>query len=427
MIRLTLALFLTIILSACPPPPGEKAPATETQIPEGKFQVKTAKAITKIVSTYFQATGSFIAEESSDVAPANGGRVAVTPAEVGDFVKKGQAICILEERDAQLKLDQARAGREQARFFLNQAQSKVGWNGNGRFDPDQVPEVASALAACKSSLASAELAAADARRYASLVKSGGVSQSAYEKYKTQQHTAEAAADSTQKQYEAQVNAARQSFRAIEAAKASLAAAESQVALVEKNLKDTTIRAPFAGYVTSRPISVGQWVSTNSNVATIMQISTLRLRLQVPEKHASEVETDVSVTARVAAYPNHDFLGAVHTIVPAVDSSSRTFIVEARFDNPEAVLHPGMFVNAKLMLPGNEPAVFVPSEAVLYDSTTDANHAFSVNNGTARLNVVLKGDSDGDLVRILTGLKGNETVVIDNQSNLYDGIPVETHP
>ena len=92
MIRLTLAVSLTIVLSACPSPPGEKAPATETQIPERKLQVKTAKAVSKTVSTYFQATGSFIAEESSDVAPANGGRVAVTPAEVGDFVKRGDPV-----------------------------------------------------------------------------------------------------------------------------------------------------------------------------------------------------------------------------------------------------------------------------------------------------------------------------------------------
>lgn len=424
MIRLTLAISFLVFFNACPPPPESRT--ERKQDPNEKAVVNTTMAEVRTASAYFHATGSFIAEESSDVAPAIAGRVAATPVEVGDFVKKGQSICILEKRDARLKLDQARAGREQAKFLLSQAQSRVGWNGEGRFDPNQVPEVASALAGYESARASAELAAADARRYANLVQSGDVSRSNYEKFKTQQQTAEAAADSARKQYEAQLNAARQNFRAIEAARASLAAAESQLAQAEKGLEDTIIRAPFDGFITSRPVSVGQWVGTNNSVATLMDISTVRLRLQVPEQRAAEVKTGMRVTARIAAYPIRDFSGIVHAIVPYVDSNSRTFTVEARFQNPETELRPGMFVNAKLMLSGSERAVFVPSEAVFYDSTTDANHVYSVIDGTARLNVVLKGDTDGNQVRILTGLKGNETVIIDNQEYLYDGIPVETH-
>lgn len=326
-----------------------------------------------------------------------------------------------------MKVDQARAGREQATFMLNQAQSRVGWSGDGNFNPDMVPEVASSQAAYESALASAKLAAADAQRYANLVKSGDVSQSNYEKYKTQQQMAEAAANSARKQYEAQVNAARQNYRAIEAAQASLAAAESQLAQAEKGLEDTTIRAPFDGFITSRPVSVGQWVATNNNVATLVRISTVRLQLQIPEQRAAEVKIGMTVTARVAAYPNRDFSGKVHAVVPSVDSNSRAFMIEARFENPKAELRPGMFANAKLMLQGTDKAVFVPAKSVFYDSTTDANHVFSVVNGVARLNVVLKGDTDGDQVRIIGGLTGNETVVTGNQADLYDGASVETHP
>jgi RND family efflux transporter MFP subunit len=417
--------MILLSLTACSRPKSGATAAKEA--PAQKPVVTTAKATLRTAPSYFQATGSFIAEESSDVAPTVGGRVAATPVEVGDYVRKGQAICVLEQRDAQLKLDQARAGREQAKFMLSQAQSRVGWSGDGSFNPELVPEVASSMAAYESALASARLAAADAQRYANLVKSGDVSQSNYEKYKTQQQMAEASANSARKQYEAQVNAARQNYRAIEAAQASLTAAESQLAQAEKGLRDTTIRAPFDGYITSRPVSLGQSVATNTNVATLVHISTVRLQLQIPEQRAAEVKAGMAVTARVAAYPNRDFEGKVHAVVPSVNSNSRAFMVEARFDNPKAELRPGMFANAKLMLQGTEQAVFVPAKSVFYDSTTDANHVYSVVNGVARLNVVLKGDSDGDQVRILTGLKGNETVAIDNQANLYDGAAVETRP
>jgi len=412
--------FFVIFLSACSPPSG--GPAKKEKPPE-KIVYSTARAVVRSVAVSFQATGAFIAEESSDVAPAIGGRVASTPVDVGDYLRKGQAICVLEQRDAQLRLDQARAGREQAKFMLNQAQSRVGYSGDGSFNPDAVPEVASARASYESALASAKLAAADAQRYENLVKSGDVSQSNYEKFKTQQQTAEAAANSARKQYEAQVNNARQNYRAIEAAQASLSAAESQMAQAQKNLEDTTVRAPFDGYITERPVSVGQWVGTNNKVATLVRISTVRLQLQVPEQRAGEVKTGMAVTARVAAYPNRDFTGTVHAVVPSIDQNSRAFMVEARFGNPKAELRPGMFANARLMLPGTEQAVFVPEKAVIYDSTTDAYHVYSVASGLVHLNVVLKGETDGNQVRILTGLAGNESVVTDNQANLYDGASI----
>ena len=415
---------VVLFLSACAPP--SRGPAKKEAASNEKTAFATAKAAARSVPISLQATGAFIAEESSDLAPAIGGRVASTPVEVGDYVRKGQVICVLEQRESQLKLDQARAGREQAKFMLSQAQSRVGWNGDGSFNPDLVPEVASSQAAYESAQASARLAAADAQRYANLVKSGDVSQSNYEKFKTQQQTAEASANSARKQYEAQVNNARQNYRAIEAAQASVAAAESQLAQAEKNLADTTIRAPFDGYITDRPVSAGQWVGTNNKVATLVRISTVRLQLKVPEQRAAEVKAGMAVTARVAAYPNRDFTGRVNAVVPFVDTNSRAFMVEGRFDNPKAELRPGMFANAKLMLPGTEQAVFVPAKAVFYDATTDANHVYSVANGIAHLNVVLKGDTDGNEVRIMSGLTGNETIIVDNQGNLYDGAPVQTH-
>ncbi len=421
----TLPLFISILLLlGCAPPPGVRAKKEDGSVE--KVIYNTASATIKSVPISLPATGTFTPEESSDVAPAIGGRVASTPIEIGDFVRKGQPICILEQREAQLKLDQAQAGREQASFILSQAQSRVGWSGDGVFNPDQVPEVASSLAAYESALASAKLAAADAQRYANLVKSGDVSQSNFDRFKTQQQTAEAAANSARKQYEAQLNTARQNYRAIEAAKASLAAAESQVAQAEKNLADTTVRAPFDGYITERPVSIGQWAAINNKVATVVRISTVRLQLQVPEQRAAEVKTGMAATARVAAYPGRDFSGKVIAVVPSVNPSSRAFIVEARFENPKAELRPGMFANAKLTLPGTEPAVFVPGKAVFYDSTTDASHVYSIAKGVAHLNVVLKGDTNGEQVRILSGLKGNEIVAIDNLASLYDSAPVQTH-
>jgi RND family efflux transporter MFP subunit len=429
MSRFILPLSIVVLFLTSCAPPHEPASKAAKKDPGAKLVVATAKAVVKDIPSSFQASGTFLAEESSDIAPAISGRVAATPVDAGDFVKKGQVICRLEERDAQLKLDQARAALEQSRFFLRQAQSRVGLSGDAKFNAEAVPEVSSARAAYESALASAKLAAADARRYESLVKSGDVSQSSYEKARTQQETAEAAANSARKQYEAQVNNARQNFGAIEAAQAALNAAESQFALAQKGLEDTSVRAPFEGFITDRPAAVGQWLGTSNKVATLVRISSVKLQLQIPEQQAAMVQKGVTVTARVAAYPNRDFVGKITAVVPSVDLNSRAFNAEARFENPKAELRPGMFANARVMLPGTERAVYVPAKAVFYDSTTDANHIYSIvkeiGGSIARLNVVLKGDSDGKQVRILSGLKGDETVAVSNQAELYDGVPVET--
>jgi multidrug efflux pump subunit AcrA (membrane-fusion protein) len=83
----------------------------------------------------------------------------------------------------------------------------------------------------------------------------------------------------------------------------------------------------------------------------------------------------------------------------------------------------MFATARIMLPEKERAVFIPTRALFYDNTTDAYHVYSVVNGIARLNVVQLGNVQGDEVRILRGLTGDEMVVLNNQADLFDGATV----
>ena len=174
--------------------------------------VSAAKAVARTVPASFQETGSFIADETSDIAPLVAGRVLATPVNVGDFVKQGQVICELDHRDAQLRLDQARAALDQATAGVRQTQSRIGSTASGKFDPNAVPEVAAARATYESAQAQARLAAADAKRYENLVATGDVSRSAFEKARTQQETADAQANAARQQYEAALNTARAELR-----------------------------------------------------------------------------------------------------------------------------------------------------------------------------------------------------------------------
>jgi multidrug efflux pump subunit AcrA (membrane-fusion protein) len=389
-----------------------------------RVTVATAQAVTRTVPAAFQETGTFLADETSDIAPLVPGRVLTTPVNIGDFVKQGQVVCELDHRDAQLRLDQARAALDQATAGVRQTQSRIGFSGQGKFDPALMPEAVAARATMESAQALARQAAADAKRYQNLVESGDVSRSAFERERTQQETAEAQANAARQQYEATLNGARQSWGAVENSQASLAGIQAQLAQAEKGLADTTIRAPFDGFITARPVAAGQYVALSNKIATIMRIGTMKLDLQTPEQRASRGKLGMTVLARVAAYPDREFTGTVTAVDPSVDPNSRVFILEARFDNPKGELRPGMFATARVLLPGGESAVFVPRSAVVRDRTTDSYQVFTIDNNTARLRVVVIGEVDGDQIRIANGLSGKETVAVSGQNELFDGVQVQ---
>jgi RND family efflux transporter MFP subunit len=210
---------------------------------------------------------------------------------------------------------------------------------------------------------------------------------------------------------------------VEMAQASLEAARAQLAQAEKALADTTIRAPFDGYITARPVAAGEYVGFANKIATIVRIGTLKLQLQAPEQRAALTKLGMAVVAHVSAYPDREFSGKVTAVNPAVDPSSRIFMLEARFENKGAELKPGMFATAHVVLPGGETAVFIPRNAVVRDKTTDSWQVFAVDRGVAHLRVVMAGDVDGGAIRITSGLSGGETVATSNQGELFDGAPV----
>ena len=403
--------------SASTTPAAEKA-AVQTPT------VATIRAMTHEVSATVQATGSFVAHDASDVAPNEAGIIITTLVNVGDFVQQGQVIAKLDARDAQLRLDQARAAQQQAEASVRQAQSKIGLGQNQAFDPSTVPEVLSAKAAYESALAQQRLALADSKRYENLVNSGDVSRSAYDKAHTQVETADAQVNASRQQYEGALNTARQNYQGVATQEASQLGTRAQLAMAEKVLADAQIRAPFAGYVSARAVTPGEYVSTSSKIATILRVTPIKLELQVPELYAQQMKRGLSVGANVSGYPGRVFQGTVTAINPAVDPNSRTFIVEVTFVNADIALRPGMFATARIVLPGSTQGIFIPQTAVITDATTNSSQVFLIRDGKARLAVVQLGERDGNLVRILTGIPADAVLATDHLQDLYDGQSVK---
>jgi RND family efflux transporter MFP subunit len=390
---------------------------------DNPISVSAAQAEARQVPLYVEATGSFVAEESSDLAPLTSGRITETPVDIGDYVREGQVIARLDDRDAVLRLQQAKASVEQADASYRQAQAKIGFRG-GSFKAEDVPEVQSARASYESALADVKMAEADAKRYDSLVKTGDVSQSAYERQETQAETARARANTAQKQYETALNNARQNYQAVASAQAMLEAAKAQMAQAEKAVADTVITAPISGYITERPIAVGEYVVPSSKVVTIVRANPIRLQLQIAALDAEKVAIGMGVLAKVESHGSREFEGKITALNPSIDPNSRSMMVEAKFRNPKMELLPGMFATARVILPGGEEAVMVPRNAVLTDPMLDSVEAFVLEEGKARIRIVRVEATETSEVRILSGVSAGETVATSELNQLYDGASVK---
>ena len=422
---LTLAALLAFT-TACGRSSSEEPVSANTQPTTAQTPtVRTVRVNVQDVSASVQTTGSFAAEESSNVAPDSPGVISTTPVDVGSLVQAGQVIARLDDRDAKLRLEQALAQQQQAEASVRQAQSRIGLGQSQAFDPNLVPEVLAARAASESAAAQARLAEADAQRYSNLIASGDVSRSAYDRARTAAETAQAQANAARQQYEATLNTARQNYQGVATQEASLQAFQAQVSMARKVLADVEIKAPFAGYVSARPVAAGEYVATSATIATILRITPIKLQLQVPQTYAPNIRLGLTVEASVSGFPDRLFTGRVSAINPAVETNSRTFIVEAAFANKDIALKPGMFATARVVLPGSTKGIFVPRSAVLTDATTNSSQVFMIVEGKARVAVVQLGEQVGDTIRILSGIPDDAVLALDHLQDLYDGQTVNT--
>jgi multidrug resistance efflux pump len=343
---------------------------------------------------------------------------------VGDFVQQGTVLAKLDENDARLRLRQAEAGVVQAQAAVSQAQARLGLTSTGDFQASQIPEVRAANANYEQAQAELRQAEANERRYRDLVTTGDVSVQNYENYRTQRDTARARLNSARQQLEAAANAARQNNQAIRSAQAGVEAARTQVATAQQAVADTIIRAPFSGFVSDRPVAVGEFVTTATPVITLLRTNPLKLQMQVAEKEVPFVRSGMGVSLEVDAFKDRKFAGTVSAVNPSVDPTSRSAVIEALVENNGNLLRSGMFATVRIAREGGNTGVFVPRTAVLADENTRSYRVFVVQENIAKLRVVQIGTEEGDMVQILNGVSVDEIVATSNLPQLYEGAKVE---
>lgn len=191
-------------------------------------------------------------------------------------------------------------------------------------------------------------------------------------------------------------------------------------LARKALEDAAVRAPFAGIVAERMAEPGEMLRPESVVARLVEVSRLRLVLNIPETAAGEVREGQSVAFTVAALPGAAFQGTVRHVGAAVRRSARDLVVEAVVDNHDGRLRPGYFADARIAS-AETRGLAVPAAALRTEGTRRS--VFVVAADTAEERLVEVGDAGDGWVEVRRGLTASDKVVVASDAPLSDGVPV----
>jgi len=204
----------------------------------------------------------------------------------------------------------------------------------------------------------------------------------------------------------------------DAAVAAVDGAESSLAMARQRLEDMTITAPFGGVIRAKRRSVGEYVKSGDPLLELIQIDPLKLRFEVPEKHAARLALGQAVTTAVSALPGESFEGDIMTIFPTLDVHSRTIRVEARVPNRDHRLKPGFYASVQVPLARVPGSLLIPRSALVRREGIE--QVFVVREDRAESVVVQVGAETGERVSVLSGLSPTDRVIVSGAEGLRPG-------
>jgi RND family efflux transporter MFP subunit len=209
---------------------------------------------------------------------------------------------------------------------------------------------------------------------------------------------------------------------LDASRLAMKAAENQLDIARRQLDNTRIKSPIAGTVNARYVDPGTMVQPGKAVANVVDISVLKVRVNVAEREAFQLKVDDRVDISTDVYPGTVFEGMLDNIASKADEA-HTYPIEIIVRN--TATHPlkaGMFARIAFKSIAPTEALTIPRLALI-GSIKDAQ-VFAVRGDTARLCAVVIGKQSADRLEVASGLAEGDTVVVSGQNNLVDKTRVQ---
>jgi RND family efflux transporter MFP subunit len=329
--------------------------------------VETAPVARHDVVDYVTVVGNLIGEATVDVTPRAGGRVESVLVRMGDRVGKGQTIAKMEDRDVKEQVNQAAASLEVNKATLQQRENDL-------------------------KVAKATLDRMEASFAANLIS-------------------KQALEDAQARYNSSVSA-------VTVAKAQVAQTQARIDELNITLGNTVIVSPVDGFVGRRNLDPGAFAGTNTVIASVVDLRTVRLVANLVERDFKRVQPGVTALVEVDAFPGETFSGKVSRVSPVFDPATRTATMEIEVPNPGYRLKPGMYARVRLTADRRPNALVVPRNALA--DVDGQRGVFVVDQQVAHFHPVRTGIADAERVEILDGVTEGQQVVTVGALAIKDG-------
>lgn len=452
-----LLLGLALLVSACSGSGGSEgaqaAAVTPTPTEEKTVAVEVGEVTTGDIDLVFSYSGSVQPKDDVDLTPGATGKVEQLLVEVGDQVKAGDKIAVIEDDTYLAQLKQAEAELASASLQLAKIEqgsrpeeiiaaraavelARAALNDIATVDDNERTKAAAELARTEAALKAAQA------EYDKIAWAGDVGEKPqavalqqatinYENALADYNLDTNPSDSqlaplmlNLAQAELQLSLTLEPYREVDVALARVGVQRAQAALdiAKIQLEETVVEAPFDGVIAELYISQGSRVTPQNNVVELLS-DALEIKVEVQESRISQVTKGQAVSMRTTAYPGQDFPGVVTNVAPKANAETRTFEVTVTPTEGAELLRSGMFADVAILAQENSNTVLAPRNAVIQD--TDPPTVFVVgDDNRAEERKVNTGLFDSDRIEILSGLKPGEIVVTAGQGSLTTGTKLD---
>ena len=364
-------------------------------------------------------TGSIEAHSEVKVFPKITAQIEAMEVDVGDPIKKGDVITVLESDELRAQLAQVEAALEV--MEANWAQMKVGARA------EELAQAEDAVAKARANLKDAEN---NYQRMRALLDQGTIARRQFEAAELAYTVAKADLNSALNRLDMLREGATKEDR--EAQEAQVSQARAALDLARIRLSHTRITSPISGTVSERFFDPGDLAAPGKALVTIVQMDTVKVIIYFPENQIRYVVPGIRAELAVASYPDQTFSGTIDTVSPTLNPQTRMLSAEIRVRNEKHLLRPGMFATVTLSVDPHLNALLVPKEAVLYTEEYQENpgdnnatmsrisYLYVVEGDRAYLRRVSLGHESGTVVEVSEGVKEGEHVVVRGLHQLNNG-------
>ncbi len=203
-------------------------------------------------------------------------------------------------------------------------------------------------------------------------------------------------------------------------RASLDAADAQVRLAQKALRDATVTAPIAGIVARKNVQVGEKTQVDAPLFAIVDLDSIELQAMVPAGEVAAIDRGMRATLAVDGMPGRAFDATVNRINPATEPGTRSIVVFLTVPNQDYVLKSGMFANGTIRLAAAQPRPALPASAIQSDAGQPV--VWTIEGGKLARRTIALGarDEASGMVEITSGLPANTPVLASKFDNLKEG-------